>query len=80
MSDTTAIVKPLAVRRKAAAAMIGCGTTKLDQLIASGQIKATKNGKNLLVMVAELERFLAALPTATLKLPYSKRVKTTEAA
>jgi hypothetical protein len=60
-------MKPLAVRRPVAAGMIGQGTSKLDELIATGQIEAVKSGKNLLVIVASLERYIAGLPPADLK-------------
>jgi excisionase family DNA binding protein len=68
MPATTVVFKPLALRKKAAAATIGCGTSKMDELIASGQIKAIKSGKQVLVLTAEIERFLASLPPATFKL------------
>jgi hypothetical protein len=63
----TAALKPLVVRRRAAAPMIGCGVTKLDGLIAAGTIPAKKSGKHLVIEVAELERYIASLPAAKLK-------------
>jgi excisionase family DNA binding protein len=58
--------RPLALRRKAAAKAIGVGTTKLNSLIATGEIAAVKSGKCLLIPVAELEQYLARLPRAEL--------------
>jgi hypothetical protein len=58
---------PIVVRRLDACAMIGVGTSKLDYLISTGQIEAKKSGKNLLVIVASLERYIAGLPAAELK-------------
>jgi hypothetical protein len=58
---------PIAVRRTVAAAMIGAGTSKLDYLISTGQIEAKKSGKNLLILVASLEAYVAGLPAAELK-------------
>src|SRR4051812_6356814 len=58
--------RPLALRRKAAANAIGVGVTKLDLLIATGEIAAVKSGKCLLIPVVELERYLASLPRAEL--------------
>jgi excisionase family DNA binding protein len=66
-------LKPLVVRRRPAANMIGCGTSKLDELISLGEIKAVKSGKQLLIPMAELERFVERLPSATLKLPVRLR-------
>jgi hypothetical protein len=60
-------LKPLVVRRPVAAAAIGQGTSKLDELIASGQIQAVKSGRNLLILVESLERYIASLPPAELK-------------
>jgi len=76
MSGVVVTARPLAVRRKAAAAMIGCGTTKVDELIATGRIDAVKSGKHLLITVVELERYIASLPPAVLsvaRFPHAKR-------
>jgi hypothetical protein len=63
--------RPLALRRRPAANAIGVGVTKLDLLIATGDIAAVKSGKCLLIPVAELERYLASLPRAELN--FAKR-------
>ena len=68
-------VRPLAVKRRAAAAMLGIGTTKLDELIARGEIAAKKSGKNLLVLTDSLQAYLTSLPTAQLALPRHLRNK-----
>jgi hypothetical protein len=60
-------LKPIVVRRPVAASMIGQGISKIDELIASGQIEARKSGKNLLILVSSLEAYIANLPVATLK-------------
>jgi hypothetical protein len=78
ISDT-APVRPLAVRRRDACAMIGCGTSKLDQLIARGEIEARKSGKNLLILVSSLERYVAGLPPARLKLYGQHRKEASDA-
>jgi hypothetical protein len=44
--------------------MLGVGTTKLDELIASGQIIAKRAGKNRLVMVSSMHTYLDSLPDA----------------
>jgi hypothetical protein len=64
--------RPIAVRRRVAAAMIGEGTTKIDELIATRQIEARKSGRNLLILVASLEAYVAGLPVATLNSCYHK--------
>jgi hypothetical protein len=64
--------RPIAVRRRVAANMIGEGTTKLDELIASGQVEARKSGRNLLIVVASLEAYVAGLPVAKLNSCYKK--------
>ena len=69
---------PIAVRRSVAAAMIGEGTSKLDQLIATGQIEARKSGKNLLIIVASLESYVAGLPPAVLKSTGGYKKKTAD--
>jgi hypothetical protein len=65
--DYAASPPPIAVRRAVAAAMIGESTCKLDYLISTNQVEARKAGKNLLVIVASLERYIAGLPPAELK-------------
>ena len=57
---------PITVRRREAAAMLGIGTSLLDELIASGQVSAKKSGKNLLIVVASLEEYVSKLPPAKL--------------
>jgi excisionase family DNA binding protein len=63
--------KPFTVRRPAAAAMLGVGRTKLDTLIAAGEIQAKKSGRSLLILVSSIEKYIEGLPTATLKAPAS---------
>jgi hypothetical protein len=60
-------LRPIAVRRPIAAIFIGEGVSKIDELVASGQIEARKSGKNLLILVKSLERYVANLPPAVLK-------------
>jgi hypothetical protein len=76
MPQVINVPKPIAVRRQVAAAMIGEGTSKVDELIARGAIEARKSGKNLLILVASLEAYVAGLPPAELK-SYGKYKKPT---
>ena len=59
-----ASILPLSVKSKTAALMLGIGTTKLEELITSGQIEAKRSGKNRLVLVASMQAYLASLPDA----------------
>jgi len=61
------IKNAIAVRRHDAALMIGEGVSKIDMLVATGQIEAKKSGRNLLILVASLEAYVAGLPPAELK-------------
>jgi hypothetical protein len=58
---------PIAVRRSVAANMIGESTCKIDYLISIGEVDAKKSGRNLLILVESLERYIAKLPAAELK-------------
>jgi excisionase family DNA binding protein len=49
---------------KEACAMMPCGTTKLYDLIGSGQIEAYKLGKRTLLSVPSIKRFQRSLPRA----------------
>jgi hypothetical protein len=75
-------LRPISVRRRDAADLIGEGVSKIDELIAQRKIEAVKSGKNLLVIVASLERYIAGLPPAELKSysNYTKKPTAPEAA
>jgi hypothetical protein len=66
MSHFDTPLKAIAVRRRDAADMIGEGVSKIDMLISTGQIQAKKSGRNLLIIVESLERYVARLPPAEL--------------
>tara|TARA_R110002051_G_scaffold43831_3_gene89413 strand:- start:10063 stop:10248 length:186 start_codon:yes stop_codon:yes gene_type:complete len=44
--------------------MIGIGRTKFYQLVADGEIKTRKIGNRTLVLAADLDAWLAALPSS----------------
>lgn len=48
--------------RSEAATYLACSERRLDELIRSGQLAAVRDGKNVKITVAELERYIAALP------------------
>jgi excisionase family DNA binding protein len=54
---------PLAYRPNAAAKILGISRSRLYELLAAGAIRAHKQGSITLVPRAELERYLAELPT-----------------
>jgi excisionase family DNA binding protein len=72
-------MKPIAVRRRMAAELLGEGTSKVDELIATGRLKAVKSGKNLLILVESIEIYVQSLPPAKLKLPVHLRRKQKQA-
>jgi hypothetical protein len=72
-------LKAIAVRRRDAADMIGEGVSKIDMLIATDQIVAKKSGRNLLITVESLERYVAGLPAASLKIERKYNKKPTAA-
>jgi hypothetical protein len=80
--DTNDPLRAIAVRRHDAAVMIGEGISKIDMLIATGQLEAKKSGRNLLIVVSSLERYVAGLPPASLKIErkYNKKPTAPEAA
>ncbi len=47
-----------------ACSVIGCGRTKLFQLIGSKQLEALRLGRKLLIPSDEVNRFLSQLPKA----------------
>lgn len=53
---------PLLVPRKAGFAMLGCGTTKGDELIKAGQLDARKLGNKTLITLASIRALAANLP------------------
>jgi hypothetical protein len=68
MTSYDSPLKAIAVRRQDAANMIGEGVSKIDMLIATGQIQGKKSGRNLLITVESLERYVAGLPPADLRI------------
>lgn len=58
----TVVVVPISYRPAAAAAATGFPKTRIYELIASGAIKAKKDGRCTLIERAELERYIASLP------------------
>ena len=53
-------VEPLTVRVDQAAAMVGCGISKMKKMIADGTVDSVKLGSMRLVKVASLKRLVGA--------------------
>src|SRR5258707_10634314 len=60
-------LQKLAYSKQEAAYALSCGITKIDELIATGQLKAVKSGKRVLITDEELKRYLRELPSAEIK-------------
>jgi excisionase family DNA binding protein len=61
------VLQKLAYGKQEAAYALDCGVTKIDELIATGQLKAVKSGKRVLITAEELKRYLRELPPAEIK-------------
>lgn len=57
------ISEPLAVTRQQAAAMVGISVTEIDDERRAGRLVARKHGRKVLIPVAELRRWVDALPS-----------------
>ncbi|HCE21987.1 MAG TPA: DNA-binding protein [Hyphomonas sp.] len=57
-------MRPMAYSVSDVIEMIGIGRTKFYQLVADGEIKTRKIGNRTLVLAADLDAWLAALPSS----------------
>ena len=60
----TAAPAPLALTRDQAAEALRMSKAKVDQAIRTGELKAKRNGRDVLIPVRALEAYLDALPDA----------------
>jgi excisionase family DNA binding protein len=65
-------LRKLAFTKQEAAYALGCGITKVDELIGTKQLAAVKSGRRVLITTAEIERYLAELPPADIKPHHGK--------
>ena len=63
---------PLTMKSKPACVAIGCGATKLRELISEGKLDGRKRDKDLVVVTASILRYNASLPPAQFALPPKK--------
>ena len=55
--------QPLLLTKSEAAIALRISRSKVEHLVATGQLKALKMGFNVRISPAELSRFIAALPS-----------------
>jgi excisionase family DNA binding protein len=66
-------VAQMAFSIPAACKVAGVGRSRLYEAIASGALRARKNGAKNLILRADLERWLESLPTERAAAPLPKR-------
>jgi excisionase family DNA binding protein len=59
----------LTVSIKEASQLSGLGRSTIYEAMVSGKLKAKKSGKRTIILIGELNDFLAALPSATFASP-----------
>jgi excisionase family DNA binding protein len=67
LADNLAGMEPILVPVPQASAIIGKCQRAIYELIASGQLKAVKSGRNTLVVYESLKEYVANLPSPKLK-------------
>jgi hypothetical protein len=64
-SDALVIIRPRVLAKPQAAKYIGCGITKMDELIAKGEVLAKRiSVTKVVVFVDSLDAYLERLPNA----------------
>lgn len=56
-----------------AAEYLGCSRPHLYRLLGTGAFSAVKMGSKTLVAIADLDRYIAALPAATIRPPHRRK-------
>ena len=59
-------LEPLAFRIDDAKRLIGCGTTRIYQLIGSGALDARKSGNRTVILAESLRHYVTNLPKANI--------------
>ena len=70
MSDTTWMTPPVFTMQRAREFLGEKSQTNMRHLIATGKIRALRDGKKLLPTVASLKAYLDSLPDATINDPF----------
>ncbi len=71
--------EPIAVTRREAADMLGISLTEVDDERRAGRLIARKHGRKVLITVAELRRWVEALPTDEMRFAPESSLKAVEA-
>lgn len=71
--------EPIAVTRREAAAMLGISMTEVDDERRAGRLIARRHGRKVLITVAELRRWVEALPTDEMRFAPEPGLKAMEA-
>jgi excisionase family DNA binding protein len=58
LNPATRDVEPLVVKPKAACSLLGCGLTRLYQLIAAGELDSFRDGRSRKIIVASIQRYI----------------------
>lgn len=71
--------EPLAVTRQQAAQMLNISVTEVDDERRAGRLLARRHGPKVLIPVAELRRWLEALPSDEMRFAPAPELKVVEA-
>lgn len=71
--------EPIAVTRREAAEMLGISVTEIDDERRAGRLVARKHGRKVLLTVAELRRWVDALPSDEMRFAPSPDLKAVHA-
>jgi hypothetical protein len=71
-SEVVRLGLPLVMKSKPAGKFMGCGPTKLRELINEGHLEGVKRGRDLVIRTSSILRFNASLPPAQFTLPPKK--------
>lgn len=72
-------VQLLAASRQQASQMLGISVTEIDDERRAGRLMARKHGRKVLIPVAELERWLDALPSDDMRFAPKSDLKAVQA-
>jgi len=61
MPEPQIILKPIAVRRRTAAAALDCGETKIGEFVKAGLLQTIRIGADERILVSSLEQLAAKL-------------------
>jgi excisionase family DNA binding protein len=74
IADNLGGCDPFLVPVKQASAVIGKSPRSIYELMAAGELKAVKSGRNTLIVYDSIRKYVAGLPQANIK-PYVRAAK-----